>query len=114
LEIYGFSIGAFVKGAAAGMAPAIEVNNGTLPNVQLHFIAPLAFSRSNGMSTEFGPGDLEFGVKYRFLTAEPDDWWPQIGIFPMLEVPTDAERNLGTGSTHASCPYGCRRIPENG
>jgi hypothetical protein len=104
-EIYGFSIGAFVKGAAAGMAPAIEVNNGTLPNVQLHFIAPLAFSRSNGMSTEFGPGDLEFGVKYRFLTAEPDDWWPQIGIFPMLEVPTgNAERNLGTGSTHAFLP----------
>ena len=57
------------------------------------------------MSTEFGPGDPEVSVKYRLLTAEPDDSWPQIGIFPMLEVPTgNAERNLGTGSTHAFLP----------
>jgi hypothetical protein len=97
------------------MAPAIEVNNGTLPNVQLHFIAPLAFSRSNGMSTEFGPGDLEFGVKYRFLTAEPDDWWPQIGIFPMLEArPVTRNGTSVRAAPMPSCPYGCRRIPENG
>ena len=104
-EIYGFSLGTFAKGAASALSPAVEVNNGLLPNVQVHMMMPLALSATSGMSPQFGLGDVEFGVKYRVLTAEPADWWPQIGIYPLLDVPSgNAERGLGTGRTHAFLP----------
>ena len=33
-----------------------------------------------------GLGDLQIGIKYRFLKETED--WPQLGIYPMLMVPT--------------------------
>ncbi len=104
-EVYGFSIGTIAKGATYALQPATEVNYGLLPNVQVHVMAPLALNATSGMNTQFGPGDVEFGVKYRFLPAEADDWWPQIGIYPLLDVPSgDADRGLGSGRTHAYLP----------
>jgi hypothetical protein len=50
-------------------------------------------------------GDTELGAKYRVLDPGKDDWYPQIGVFPLLEVPTgDANRGLGAGQTLAYLP----------
>ncbi len=66
----------------------------------------LAASSTSGVGTSYGPADLELGVKYRFLDTKPEeDWWPQIAIYPFLEIPTgDASRGRGTGRVHAFLP----------
>lgn len=79
-----------------GTAPHLEVNNGTLRNLQLHLIIPLAYARLQGGPVNYGLGDIELGVKYRFI--EETDVIPQIGTFPLLEVPTgNSRRGLGNG-----------------
>jgi hypothetical protein len=52
-----------------------------------------------------GIGDTELGVKYRFIDPDKGDWWPQVAIFPLVELPTgDAKRSLGAGYTEAFLP----------
>ena len=83
--------------------PALEFNWGVVPNIQLHLIVPVASSRPPGGPTWFGPGDVEFGVKYRFI--QEGGKRPQIGIFPQLELPTgNADRGLGNGQVWARLP----------
>jgi hypothetical protein len=104
-EINIFSTASFVDGTAAGAMSGVDANYGAAPNLQLHF-QPLAnFSQTPGVGNYYGLGDIEFGVKYRFIEAKDSDWWPQIGIYPLLDLPTgDADRGLGTGRAHAFLP----------
>jgi hypothetical protein len=54
---------------------------------------------------QMGFGDTELGVKYRFITADDDDWWPQVATFPAVELPSgNAGRGLGAGQTQAFLP----------
>jgi len=88
-----------------GFAPSFEVNYAAAGNVQLHFLAPLAFSHVSGDRTRWGGGDAEFGIKYRFLDGEEDGWVPSAAIFPIIFAPTgDEDRGLGTGHTRAFLP----------
>ncbi len=104
-EVYGFSTATHVKGDSSGVLPGIEINYGALPEMQLHIVLPLAFDRPEGSGTKFGYGDTELGVKYRFVTEDEAGWRPQIGIFPLLELPSGNEaRGLGTGHVHAFIP----------
>jgi hypothetical protein len=104
-EVYTFSAGALGSNDASGLGPAMEVNYGAAPNLQLHVIVPLAFDAPAGSCTRLGLGDTELGVKYRLVTSGPDDWWPQVGVFPLVEVPTgDAKRGLGAGETQVFLP----------
>jgi len=104
-EIYAFSAGAFDGRGATGQGPALEVNYGAAPNLQLHLIAPLAYDAPPGSPMTMGIGDTELGFKYRFVTPGKDDWFPQVGIFPLLEVPTgDARRGLGAGYVQGFIP----------
>jgi hypothetical protein len=97
-EVYGFSMATQVKGDTSGTLTGVEVNYGAAPNLQLHVIAPLAFDASSGGGMQIGAGDLELGAKYRFIDPGPDDWWPQVGAFPLVELPiSDAQRGLGSG-----------------
>jgi hypothetical protein len=83
--------------------PAFELNYGAAPNLQLHIIAPLAVARPDRGATTAGMGDIELGVKYRFVQEKRAR--PQIGVFPMLEVPSgDAARGLGNGKLWARLP----------
>jgi hypothetical protein len=78
--------------------PAFEYNYGALPNTQLHIVVPFVRNSPNDASSEYGLGDLELGVKYRFL--EETETIPQVGIFPMAELDTgDADKGLGNGKT---------------
>lgn len=102
-EIYVASQYVHTTRGESGTAPHIEANYGIVPNVQLHIIAPFAYSRPGGMSTQYGFGDVELGVKYRFL--QETSARPQVGIFPLLEVPTgDNNRGLGNGQAQIFLP----------
>jgi len=102
-EVYLASLTAHTPDGITGTAPHVEVNYGVVPNVQLHVIVPDAFDSSGGETRKFGLGDTELGVKYRFV-QESDDH-PQIGVFPLAEVPTGSEsRGLGTGHTQLFLP----------
>jgi hypothetical protein len=97
-EFYTFTTGTHVTGDTSGVGPAFEFNYGIIPNGQLHIVAPTAFDSPAGGPTLFGFGDTELGFKYRFIEEEKDGARPQVGIFPMLEIPSgNHDRGLGAG-----------------
>ena len=104
-EVYDFSAGTQVEGDTSGILPGLEVNYGAAPNLQLHLIAPLAFDDPSGGSRKSGYGDTELGAKYRFIEEDEEGWRPQVGIFPLVEIPTGSERRgLGGGHTRVFLP----------
>jgi hypothetical protein len=104
-EAYIFSQGTHATGEISGMAPSCDCNYGGLPNVQLHFQPGMAVAKANGSSLQWGLGDTEFGIKYRFIEQDKASWVPSIAIYPLLETPIgDSARGLGTGRTHAFVP----------
>jgi len=104
-EVYGFSAGTHVHGDTAGTLAGTEVNYGAAPELQLHVIIPLAFDDPAGGAMQTGIGDIELGAKYRFLDPGPDDWWPEAGLFPLVELPSgNADRGLGAGQTREYFP----------
>ncbi len=104
-ELYFFSLGTHATGELTGVAPSCDCNYGGLPNVQLHFQPGMAVAKSNNSSLQWGLGDTEFGIKYRFIEQDKASWVPSIAIYPLLEAPTgDSARGLGTGRTHAFVP----------
>ena len=88
------------KDGLSGTAPHLELNYGIAPNVQLHLIAPAAFDKPRGGPTLYGPGDLELGVKYRFI--QEGEYSPMVGTFPILHLPT-GNQNRGLGNGDPSC-----------
>ena len=84
-------------------APHFEVNYGALPDTQLHVIVPLVYSSPKEGSRQYGLGDIEFGVKYRFI--HESDVIPQVGAFPIVVTSTGSEsRGLGEGHTRVFIP----------
>jgi hypothetical protein len=95
-EAYVFGTGDRTADGNAVSGPAAEFNYGLLPDTQLHLVVPVARVTPAGGSATAGLGDTEFGVKYRF--GHETATAPQIGIFPMVELPTgSAARGLGNG-----------------
>src|ERR1700689_2483207 len=92
--------------------PAVEFNWGALPNVHLHIIIPAsAIFPSNNPSfapagvgpRAFGIGDIETGIKYRFVQETKHR--PMVGTFVMFELPSgNALRGLGVGKTWYKLP----------
>jgi hypothetical protein len=102
-EIYLASQHAKDKGGWSGTAPHFEVNYGAFPNLQLHLITPFAYIKPNDGSSHYGFGDMELGVKFRFL--QETGWLPQVGTFPQIEVPTgNHTRGLGNGRAQVLLP----------
>src|SRR5206468_592860 len=83
--------------------PSVEFNYGAFPNTQLHVIAPFVYDHPLGEDVHYGYGDTELGVKYRFI--QETDKVPQIGVFPLLELPTGNHRQgLGNGKAQVFLP----------
>ncbi len=94
-EVYLASMQMKTADGWSGTAPHLEVNYGIVPDVQLHVIAPLAYDAPTSGGSHYGYGDTELGIKYRFV-AETDNV-PQIGVFPLLEVPSgNGHEGLGS------------------
>src|SRR4051812_20706803 len=64
----------------AAQGPLVEANYGAFPEVQLHLLTSLNYARPTGGPAEYGPGDTELGVKWRFI--KETDQLPQVGTFP--------------------------------
>src|SRR5579864_7381609 len=85
------------------VGPAFEFNWGIFPRTQLHIVLPAAaimpsnnvnYSPSGTGPNAFGVGDIEVGVKYRWV--EETKHRPMIGTFTMVELPT-GNYNVGLG-----------------
>jgi hypothetical protein len=102
-EAYLFATTDRAKDGHTYQAPAWELNTGAAPNLQLHLVIPLGYFRAPGERGAYGLGDVETGIKYRFVNETSIR--PQIGIFPMLEVPSGSvSRGLGNGKAWTRLP----------
>lgn len=103
-EFYTFGVTDGTGIAMASTGPAVEFNWGALPNVHLHIVLPLVAASfpADGPRT-VGFGDIETGVKFRFVQETKRR--PQIGTFVMFELPTgSADKGLGVGKTWYKVP----------
>jgi hypothetical protein len=99
-EAYVFSTVDRSFGSSSRQLPAVEFNMGAAPNLQLHIVIPGVYLTP---PEAYGIGDVELGAKYRLLQETAK--CPEIGIFPMLEVPSgDSRRGLGNGQVWARLP----------
>jgi hypothetical protein len=105
-EFYISSINTFNQGISKGTLPHFEVNYGVVPNVQLHMIAPLNYNfiREYNIqhSFNYGYGYTELGIKYRFVKENENT--PQLGTFPIIEVPTVKNNEFSNGKTQIYIP----------
>ncbi|HEV7218716.1 MAG: hypothetical protein ACHP8A_02585 [Terriglobales bacterium] len=111
-ELYAFgnASGTGVEMDTAG--PAIEFNWGVLPNTQFHIVVPAVsvmpsntpnYLPAGAGPSAFGVGDIEIGVKYKFIAETKHR--PMFGIFPMIEAPNgNSNTGLGVGKTWAKLP----------
>jgi hypothetical protein len=101
-EFYIASMQHYTRNESDATSPHIEINYGAFSNVQIHLLAPLGYVHSNE-GTHYGYSDTEIGVKYRFI--EETETVPQIGSFPLIEIPTgNADKLLGSGNFQAYFP----------
>lgn len=101
-EYYIASINTIQHNEWLGTAPHVEVNYGLVPNVQVHLLLPMNYSYIRREGTNFGYGYTELGMKYRFV-QESDDR-PQVGVFPIVEVPTIKNQQFSNGRTQVYIP----------
>jgi hypothetical protein len=87
---------------SAGTLPHFEVNYGLVPNVQVHLILPLNYDYSAARFNAYGYANTELGVKYRFV--KETDKLPEIGTFPILQIPTVSNPELFGGRTQLFIP----------
>ena len=102
-EFYGASQITSDKDGVFGTAPHVEINFGNFHETQIHMIIPLSFNHPRTGNYAFGPGDIEIGLKYRFV--KETSFVPQIGIFPLIEIPAGkAAKGLGAGTVQFFLP----------
>lgn len=87
----------------SGTLPEIEINYGIFPETQMHVIVPFSINHPFAGNSAYGQGDIELGLKYRFMKETSST--PQFGIFPLIELPAgNAEKGLGPGKTQVFFP----------
>jgi hypothetical protein len=101
-EYYISSISLKQENIITGTLPHFEVNYGLLENVQVHLILPLNYSFGNTQSFQYGYSSTEIGIKYRFV--EENENVPQIGTFPIVEMPTVNNPNFSNGKVQIYLP----------
>ncbi len=93
------------KDETAAWLPNVEVNYSPSDRLQLHFMAPFVYDHLKGLDSKYGVGDIELGVRYRFVDDDPRGWRPAIAAYPLVDLPTGSQHdNLGTGRTHVFLP----------
>jgi len=101
-EYYISTINTFRQELSSGTSPHIELNYGLVPNVQVHLILPLnyEYSRQQGFNT--GYANTEIGFKLRFV--QESEQMPQIGTFPIIEIPTIGNKKFANGNIQFFIP----------
>lgn len=101
-EYYISSINTSQFSVWSGTAPHFEVNYGLVPDVQVHLLMPVNYNYSRHQSVNIGYADTEFGIKYRFISETESR--PQVGTFPILEIPTIKNSEFSDGKTKIFIP----------
>ena len=101
-EYYISSINTFQPGAWTGTSPHFEVNYGLISNVQVHLLLPMNYDYTRNEGTNFGYAYTEFGMKYRFVQESENI--PQIGVFPIVEIPTIKNNEFSNGKAQIYLP----------
>ena len=101
-EYYVSSINNHQVGVWSGTAPHVEINYGVIRNVQIHLLLPMNYNSFRGQTHTFGFADTEFGIKYRFVQETENS--PQVGIFPILEIPTVQNKEFSDGKLKVFLP----------
>jgi hypothetical protein len=101
-ELYLSTINTIQQNEWEGTSPHIEVNYGLISNVQVHLLLPVNYNYFPEGKATFGYAYTEMGVKYRFIRESSD--CPQIGIFPIVEIPTINNPKFGNGKPQIYLP----------
>ncbi|MDA8157540.1 MAG: hypothetical protein M0Z52_13985 [Actinomycetota bacterium] len=89
---------------AVGTLPHFEVNYGAIPDLQIHLLAPMVYSAPEDGPAQYGLGNLELGVKYRFIHEDEKGCRPQVGIFPLVHLPTHTTPGLDEPNANLYLP----------
>ena len=87
-ENYLFVSGITTPSEATGQA-GLELNYGAAENLQLSLTLPVDYASTRGLRA--ATGDVDAGVKYRFLHPPDGSWLPDAAIFPALTIPTGSQ-----------------------
>jgi hypothetical protein len=102
-EIYAFATYDRASDGNDSTMPGLECNYGILPDTQLHVAFPFVRNAPANGPAEWGGGDFQIGVKYRFVDAVESSL--QIAIYPLAVLPTgNADKGLGNGKAWFSLP----------
>ncbi len=101
-EYYISSINTWQPAFWTGTSPHLEINYGIIHNMQVHMILPMNYVYIVNHNTNFGYGYSEFGIKYRFIQETEHN--PQIGTFPIMEIPTLNNKNFSNGKVQLYLP----------
>jgi hypothetical protein len=101
-EYYISSINTFQPTIWQGTSPHFEINYGLIPNVQVHLLLPVNYSYVQSQRPVFGYADSEFGIKFRFI--QESDNMPQVGTFPIIEIPTVRNSEFSNGKAQIYIP----------
>jgi hypothetical protein len=101
-EYYISSISTIQPGKWSGTSPHFEVNYGLVPNIQIHLLLPMSYDYTLHQGVNFGYANTEFGMKYRFIQETENS--PQIGVFPIIEIPTIKNNEFGNGKAQIYLP----------
>lgn len=86
------------QGGSNAAIPSLEINYGATNKLELIILTPLGLSHVDGVGTNVGVGDIELGVKYRFIDADDWGWRPAVAFAPSITMPSGNEvRGLGDG-----------------
>jgi hypothetical protein len=70
--------------------------------VQVHLIVPVDYNYVTNKNVDFGYAYTEVGIKYCFVKETKS--CPQIGTFPIVEIPTVKNNEFGNGKTQLFLP----------
>jgi len=101
-EYYVSSVSTYESKSWSGTLPHFEVNYGLVPHMQVHLLVPLNYATEPHQPTQIGYADTELGVKYCFLKETKNR--PQIGVFPIVEVPTVKNSAFSDGKVKTFLP----------
>lgn len=102
-EFYAFSAFDEAADGKTAQLPAVEFNYGFAPDFMFHMVVPYVMAFPDAGRIGRGIGDMEVGIKYRFLHESATG--PDVAIFPFVELPSgSAARGTGNGQVWYRIP----------
>jgi hypothetical protein len=101
-EYYISSANTIQSSISTGTCPHFEINYGLKPELQIHILLPINYDFTRNEMTHIGYAYTELGIKYRFIQESIST--PQIGIFPIIEIPTIRNKEFSDGKAQVYLP----------